>query len=166
MHQEHSLSVGRLETGYVRLFLVTALLALVCVVLLADHLWRGTTDPQGELSNKHEWSLIQTAELRGLSTGDSVRAIPRIFDNPDHDAIVLPNLDGGGSTVMLSNAVGIPRIKTLSQAPLRRICPADYAQIKDTVRLNTEVDALLKALTAPDCGTARPYSPGTRTLLP
>jgi hypothetical protein len=80
-----------------------------------------------------------------------VRTIPRVFESRDYDAIVLPNLDGQGATVMLSNAVGIPRIKMLSHKPLRRICPDEYEHIKRSVRLNAEVDALLKALTTPNC---------------
>jgi hypothetical protein len=152
MDQQYILSVRRLDPSYVRCFLVAAFLAFLCFALVLSHLWRSAMDRDGELFNKHEWSIVQALEIRWRGGPATIATIPNALDSPDYDAIVLPQLDGQGSVVILSNAVGKPRIKAFLRGPLSRICPADYAQIKASVRLNAEVEALLQALTTPDCG--------------
>lgn len=150
--QQYILAVKRLDPSYVRCFLVAAALAFLCFVLVLLHLWRSALDPHGELFNKHEWSLVQGLESEWRDrTAAVVAAIPNARQSPDYDAIVLPRQDGQGSVVLLSNAVGVPRIKGFLDGPLRHICPGDYERIKASVRLNKDVDFLLRALTKPDC---------------
>jgi hypothetical protein len=151
MDQLHAFAVRRLDPGHVRPGLVAAFLALLCLALILAHLWRGISERESELFNKHEWSVVQTMQLQGLAAVSQVTVMRNVLGNADYDAIALPRLDGQGAVLMLSNAQGIPRIKILSPAALRRICPADYERIKASVRLNDEISFLLQALTTPDC---------------
>ena len=153
METQNTLHYRKRDPSYVRCFLVGALLAFLCFALALGHLWRGISAPDSELFNYHEWSLVQGLEREWRDSPAMIVTIPNARNSPDYDAIVLPRLDGQGSVVILSNADGIPRIKALFSGPLRHICPADYDDIKATVRLNAEVEVLLQALTKPDCGT-------------
>lgn len=149
--QQYILSVKRLDPGYVRCFLVATALAFFCFALVLAHFWRGAADPRSELFNKREWSLVQGLEKEWRGTATIV-TIPNALESADYDAVVLPLLDGQRSVVILSNAVGIPRIKVFLDGPLRHICPLDYERITSSIRLNRDVDALLQALTKEDCG--------------
>jgi len=150
--QQHILSAKRLDPGYVRCFLVAAALAFLCFVLVLAYFWRSAADPHSELFNKHEWSLVQGLQKEWQGRPASIVTIPNALDSSDYDAVVLPLLDGQRSAVILSNAVGTPRIKAFLDGPLRHICPADYDRITSSIRLNRDVDALLQALTKEDCG--------------
>lgn len=108
-------------------------------------------NPRGELFNKHEWSLVQGLESDWRDSPAAIVTIPNVFGSPDYDAIVLPKLDGQGSVVILSNAVGVPRIKAFLDDPLRHFCPVEYERIASSIRLNEEVGTLLRALTKQDC---------------
>ncbi|HMA16214.1 MAG TPA: hypothetical protein VKP12_15610, partial [Kiloniellaceae bacterium] len=96
--QQYVLAVKRLDPSYVRRFLVAAVLAFLCFILVLFHLWRSLMDPAGELFNKHEWSLVQglEREWRG-NTAATIIPIPNARQNPEYDAVVLPRQDGQGS---------------------------------------------------------------------
>ena len=136
-----------------RCAVIASVFVLLSVGLAAAHVWRNISTPEGELFNKGEWSIVQTLQNgpNGVATSESVVTIKNVFGNPDYDAIGIPRLDGRGSVWILSNAAGIPRIKGTSSNALRHICRSEYEQIKSTVRLNSDVDTMLLALTTPDC---------------
>ena len=144
-----------MSRDFVRCALFAGAAVLVCLVLGVAHVWRDLSHPASEPFNKGEWSIVQSLQVRSKGTRfpDAVVTMPNVFGSPDHDAIALPRLDGQGVVWALSNAQGIPRLKLLPAAALRHICEEEFRRIKAAVRLNTDVEALLRSLTDPDCKT-------------
>ena len=141
----------------VRCVLVASGLAVLATVLAAAYLWRGYSHPAGELFNKNEWSVVQGLQLRSkeMEFRDEIRISPNVSNSGKYDAIGLPRLDGQGWVWVISNAAGIPQIKLVSHEIPRTICQDEFERIEASVRLNADVTSLLRALTRPDCSTAR-----------
>jgi hypothetical protein len=144
----------QIPTALTPRFVVGMILSLFLnIVLVAAVIWKNVSDPRGELFNKHEWSIVQTLKLhpRDATSSGPVITLPRVHGDPDYDAIGIRRKDQQGWVWILSNSAGVPRLKLGPHYQLQQICGSDYERIKLDVRLNSDVDTMLKALAVPDC---------------
>jgi len=102
-----------------------------------------------EIAQKHEWSVLQTLELkyRDQQNEKGVLVIPDV-DGAHLTAIGLPRTDRpAGYVFLLANPTTTPRVKVLPQAVEYRLSAADIGQIGQQTSVDSEVMTYLAAHT-------------------
>ena len=103
-------------------------------------IWHGR---EGELVNKQEWSVLQSVEVS--HRGEKIPQIVAIhhYEGTDWDVVGLPT-DDGGTLWMLTNAWGLPHVKTMGAKARFEISESDYQLIRSKLELNDDIDFVLR----------------------
>jgi len=122
-----------------------SVLSLIAVVIAALAVY-GTSvwkDRSGELVNKPEWSVLQSVELAHRAERiTQVTPLPR-YQGTDWDVVGLPTEDGR-TLWMLTNAWGLPQVKTMGATAHFKLSEMDYQLIRSKLDLNDDVNIVLK----------------------